>query len=131
MTRKTPNVRQYMTRLPIEAERCETVSDAAKIMQSNDIHHIPVMRGSHLHGIVSQSDVNEARLRFAQDVGDVPLEEICQRDVLTVGPLCPISEVAEQMLKRGVGSAVVVDCGFVVGIFTTTDALRVLTTVLG
>ena len=120
-----------MTRLPIEVERCETVADAAKIMQANDIRHIPVMRGSHLHGLVSRSDILEARLRFAHDFSHVSLEEICQRDILTVGPLCPINEVAEQMLKRGVGSAVVVDCGFVVGIFTTTDALRVLSTVRG
>lgn len=130
MARKTPNVRQYMTRLPIEAERCETVADAAKIMQSNHIRHIPVMRGSNLHGLVSKIDIHEARLRFADEIDRISLEEICQRDVLTVDPLCPINEVAEQMLKRGVGSAVVVDCGFVVGIFTTTDALRALSALL-
>ena len=37
-----------------------------------------------------------------------------------------IDEVAEQMLDRRVGSALVMDGGFVVGIFTATDALRFL-----
>ena len=122
------DVRQYMTRLPVEVERCQTVAEAASVMEKNDIRHIPVMRGSHLHGVVSLRDVLEARIRFADKIADVSLEEICQRDVLTVDPVCPIHEVAEQMLERGVGSAVVVDGGFVVGVFTTTDALRVLST---
>jgi CBS domain-containing protein len=54
------------------------------------------------------------------------LEEICQTDVLTVPPMMPLDEVAEKMLARRVRSVVVMDGGFVVGIFTATDALRFL-----
>ena len=131
MTRRTPNVRQYMTRLPVEVERSETVAEAARIMQTNDIRHIPVMSGSHLQGVISHRDILEARAQFAEDADQLSLADICQTDVLTVHPLCAVNEVAERMLRRKVGSAIVVDGGFVVGVFTTTDALRVLSDVLG
>ena len=107
-----------MTQLPADVERCETVAEAMALMESHQIRHIPVMSGTHLKGIVSQRDILAARVRFANRLSDMSVEEICQRDVLTVSPLACVNEVPEQMLDHGAGSAVVVDGGFVVGIFT-------------
>jgi CBS domain-containing protein len=118
-----------MSHLPVEVERCETVADAAKLMQTRQIRHLPVMSGSHLRGVIAERDVSAARLRLGETANDTPLEEVCQTDVLTVSPITPIDEVADQMLTRRVGSAVVVDGGFVVGVFTTSDALRLLQSV--
>lgn len=126
MKRKSPPIRQYMSRIPIEAERCETVFDAQEIMQRHAIHHIPVMNGSHLQGLVSYRDLLEAHQRFRDKADKVALEEICQQNILTVTPLQPVREVAEQMLEQATDCVVVVDGGFVVGVFTTTDALRAL-----
>ena len=123
---KAPIVREYMTRLPVEAERCHTVREAIDVMASHNIHHIPVMSGSHLVGIVTERDVMRARIEHAGRLGTVTLLDICQRDVLSVDPVTPVDEVVRRMLGRNVGSVVVVDGGFVVGIFTTTDALRLL-----
>ena len=95
-------------------------------MESREIRHLPVMSGSHLKGIISQRDILEERARVGTALDDVSLESVCRTDVLSVGPLTPISEVARQMLSEHRGSAVVVDGGYVVGIFTTIDALRVL-----
>ena len=129
--RRAPAVRQYMTRVPVEVDRCQTVAEAAELMAANEIRHIPVLRGYHLRGIVSQRDLLEAELRFGDAARQMTLEEICQADVLKVGPMEHIDEVAGQMLERKVGSAVVVDGGFVVGIFTTTDALRAIQALFG
>ena len=131
MRGKAPAVREYMTHLPADVERCQTVADAMALMETHEIRHIPVMSGPHLKGIVSQRDILAARVRFADRLSDMSIEEICQQDVLTVSPLAGVDEVAEQMLGHGAGSAVVVDGGFVVGIFTTTDALRVLSELFG
>ena len=113
-----------MTHLPFEAERCETAGDAAAIMQQHDVHHIPVMSGSHLTGIVSQHDLLQAQLRLEDEFLKTPLEQICATDTLIVSPVDPIDEVVRSMLQRSKDSAAVVDGGFVVGVFTTTDALR-------
>ncbi len=126
MRGKAPAVREYMTHLPAEIERCETVAEAIALMEKHQIRHVPVMSGAHLKGIVSQRDILTARLRYGGQLEKMPVEEICQPEVLTVGPVAAVNDVAQQMLDRGAGSAVVVDGGFVVGIFTTTDALRVL-----
>ncbi len=131
MKRHAPPVREYMTHLPVEAERCETAGDAEQTMQQHSIHHIPVMSGSHLKGIVSQRDLLEARLRLGDGFAATPLEQVCTREVLTVSPIEPIDEVVRKLLTGNAGSAIVMDSGFVVGIFTTTDALRFISEFFG
>lgn len=123
---KPPIIREYMTRIPVEAERCETIRDAIALMETHKIRHIPVMSGSHLVGIVTERDVMRARIEHGGRLGVLELTDICQRDVLSVSPMTPVDEVVRRMLGRNTGSAIVVDGGFVVGIFTTTDALRLL-----
>ena len=98
-------------------------------MDTHQIHHLPILTGSRLRGIVSQRDILAARLRQGDALDEMPLESICSADVLTVSPVTPVDQVAERMLTRRVGSAVVVDGGYVVGIFTTADALRVLSAI--
>ncbi|NNE00118.1 MAG: CBS domain-containing protein [Pirellulaceae bacterium] len=131
MKKHAPHVRDYMTHLPVEAERCETANDGIEIMRRHSIRHIPVMNGSHLVGIVSQRDLLEARVRLGDDFASTSLDQICTTDVLTVSPVDPIDDVARKMLARDAHSAVVVDRGFVVGIFTTSDALRFIANVFG
>lgn len=123
MKRHAPEIGKFMTRLPVEAERCETVTEAFELMRQHHIHHLPVMSGSQLKGVVSLTDILSARSMAADQTG-VRLEEICQNDVLTASPVTPIDEVARQLLQRRQDSAVVIDGGFVVGIFTTTDVMR-------
>ncbi len=120
-----------MTRIPVEVERCERVSEAVALMNTCGIRHLPVMSGSHLKGVISHRDILQASVEFGDEIDNMLLEEICQKDVLSVSPITPIDQVAEQMLEQQVGSAVVVDGDFVVGIFTTTDALRGLSEMFG
>lgn len=126
MTRKSSLVRDFMTHLPVECEACETIADAMALMKAHDIRHMPVMSGSRLQGVLSQRDILEERNRHGEALDEMPLEAFCRQDVLSVSPLTPVNEVADKMLSRRCGSAIVVDAGYVVGIFTATDALRVL-----
>ena len=87
------------------------------------------MLGKELVGFLkSRSSVSEI---VERDIDDLPIEEICQRDVLKVSPLTGVDEAARRMLERRVGSAMVVDGRYVVGIFTTTDALKLLGELFG
>ena len=52
------------------------------------------------------------------------LGELMTPDVLSVAPEDTIGEVAERMVARGVGSAVVSDFGRLIGILTERDLLR-------
>ena len=123
---KAPIVQKHMTRLPRDIERIGTVSDAKKMMDDYGIRHVPVMSGLQLKGIISQRDILAASIRLGKAVDGKSVDEICVQDVLTVSPLTPIDQVAQKMLERRVGSAVVVDGGYVVGMFTSVDALKTL-----
>ena len=124
MKRHAPQVREYMTHLPVEAERCESAEEAMALMQQHDIQHLPVMSGSHLKAIVSLRDLLQARAELGDRFSATPLEQIRTSHTLTVSPIDPIDEVARRMLQRGADGAAVVDSGFVVGVFTATDAIR-------
>ncbi len=52
------------------------------------------------------------------------LEELMQRTVVAVAPEDTIGETAQKMVDAGVGSAVVVDSGRLVGILTERDLMR-------
>jgi CBS domain-containing protein len=52
------------------------------------------------------------------------LGEIMQRDVLAVAPEDTLGFAAEQMAERGVGAAVVLDYGRLIGILSERDVLR-------
>ena len=47
-------------------------------------------------------------------------------DPYEVTPEAPLAEVVATLLERRIGSAIVIDEGRVVGVFTTVDALRAL-----
>jgi CBS domain-containing protein len=52
------------------------------------------------------------------------LSDLMTRDVLAVAPEDTLGEAAQKMVERGVGSAVVMDFGRLIGILTERDLLR-------
>ena len=52
------------------------------------------------------------------------LGDVMARDVLSVAPEDTLGEAAQKMVDRGVGSAVVLDFGRLIGILTERDLLR-------
>ncbi len=115
-----------MTRLPTELDRRDTVTHALEVMITQDIRHIPVMDGAKLFGILSKRDLEVvlATLRTSREVPKIGA--VCEVSPFVVSPVTPVHEVAQEMELRKVGSAVVMDAGVVVGIFTVIDALRAL-----
>jgi acetoin utilization protein AcuB len=114
-----------MSRLPAEADRRDPLSAVLRHMRKHHCHHVPIMDGPRLYGILSREDLHEHALRAG--AGAEPVAgDVCTREPLTVEPMAPVVEVARAMLERGVGSALVVDGDVLVGIFTRTDALRLI-----
>jgi CBS domain-containing protein len=52
------------------------------------------------------------------------LGELMTRDLLVVAPEDTLGEAAQRMVDRGIGSAVVLDYGRLIGILTERDVLR-------
>ncbi len=124
--RTTRPIREFMSHLPAEVDRRETLGAALDRMRAERVHHVPVLDGPALVGILSRDDAHEAWLRDGAAAAKRTVGEVCTTQPLTVGPLTPLRDVANAMVERGVASALVVDGAVLVGIFTSTDALRLL-----
>lgn len=131
MKRHAPEARRYMSRLPLEADQCESAGEALALMQHFQIHHMPVMSGSHLKGVATRQGLLEAQIRLGVDFANTPLQSLCNPQVIAISPVDPIDEVCRQLLDQGADHAVVMDGGFVVGILTSTDLLRFITDFFG
>ncbi|WP_050433563.1 CBS domain-containing protein [Chondromyces crocatus] len=119
-----------MTRSPITVERSATMAHAFKIMVEHGFRHLPVVDGDRLVGLVSERELRVVENMKGIDSAFVTVGDFILEPPYAVGPETPVHDVALTMSQRKVGSAIVVDGDKVVGLFTTTDALRVLAELL-
>jgi acetoin utilization protein AcuB len=97
------------------------------LMQRHGIRHLPVMDGEDLTGVVTDRDLAMIESLLPEEWGQICVAEAMTPEPYSVEPEAPLWEVARHMAHQKFGCAVVTDDeGSVVGVFTTTDALRVL-----
>ena len=117
-----------MTSTPHTITTRQTLAEAHQAMREQGVRHLPVVEDGKLVGVVSQRDLYLLETLRGVDVGRELVEEAMSDEPFVVGPDAPLEEVAEVMANRKHGSALVVEHSTVVGIFTSTDALRALVT---
>jgi acetoin utilization protein AcuB len=122
----TLNIRKYMTHAPLTIGQEQTLSVAHEVMRENRVRHLPVLEGGKLVGVLSQRDLHLIETLRDVDPAKTTVDEAMTGDVYVTGPDAGLDEVASQMAKHKYGSAVVVERGKVIGVFTTIDALNVL-----
>jgi len=123
-------INQFMTRSIHTIGRDQTLAVAHKMMHEHSIRHLPVLEAGVLVGIVSQRDLEFIESLKDVDPNQVQVSEAMTQDTYTVLPKAEVGAVAKEMAKHKYGSAVVLENGHVVGVFTTIDALRTLAVVL-
>jgi acetoin utilization protein AcuB len=125
-TIRKQTVQKFMTISPVVISSDATLCQARRLMRERNIRHLPVVDGGELVGIVSQRDLYLLETLKGVDPGAEVVREAMTGDPYAVPPDAPLDEVATAMADRKYGSAVVVDRGSVIGVFTTVDALRAL-----
>jgi acetoin utilization protein AcuB len=125
-----PTVERYMTPSPYTIGAEQTLAVAHEIMRRHRIRHLPVLQGGRIVGLVSLRDLHLIETLPDVQEGDVRVEEAMSQDVYAVAREAGLTDVARDMADRKLGSAVVLDQGKVVGVFTTVDALRALAELL-
>ena len=117
-----------MTPFPTMTSSETPVSEALDFMEEMEIRHLPIVQNGKVIGIVSARDLGQAQL--------LAKAKITVAEVMTPNPYCvavgtPLSVVTKEMAQHKYGSAIVTnESGEVVGIFTTTDAMRLLSEIL-
>lgn len=126
----TAHVSEYMTAGPFAVGPREPLANARHLMKKHHIRHLPVCSQGKLIGLVSDRD-----LELVQSLAHAPPSSITVEDAMTPDPYAPspdtlLVEALRVMIERKIGSAVIMDGGQVVGIFTSTDAMRALVDLL-
>jgi len=130
MSKPIPPVHKYMTPGPITIGHDQKITKAEEVMRENRIRHLPVLKGGKFTGVLTDRDI-----KFVQGLRDLEIDKLLVDDVVreqafTVDAESPLDQVASEMAEQKVGSAVVLQNGKLVGIFTTVDALRALSELL-
>ena len=99
-------------------------------MRERGVRHLPVIDDGKVIGVVSQRDLYLLETLRGVDAARELVEEAMSSEPFVVDPDAALEDVAEAMAFHKHGSALVVEGSAIVGIFTTTDALRALTTLL-
>jgi acetoin utilization protein AcuB len=123
-------VRAYMTESPMTVGPQVSLAEAHTIMREREVRHLPVMQGGRLIGMVTARDLALVEALADFDPKEISVDEAMSEDVYAVSPDAPLRMVTAEMADRKLGSAVIVEAGRVVGVFTVTDACRALTQML-
>lgn len=102
------------------------VMEIFKLMKSKKIRHLPVVNNGESVGIISDRDV-----QFVQASGDtfkLTAKDIMTKDPYSVDTMTSVAHVVNIMSQKKISSVLIHDTNKkVVGIFTSTDALNILT----
>jgi len=128
--RKVENrIDSHMTTYPSITSSNVSVTEAAEFMKEMKFRHLPVLESGKVVGVLSERDLKQAELLSDS-------MQLIVSDVMTPHPYCvdigtPLSTVAKEMANHKYGCVVVLNHQKdVVGIFTTTDGMRVLSEIL-
>jgi CBS domain-containing protein len=85
------------------------VSEAAEVMEREDIGAIPVLDGDQLTGVITDRDIVIRAIAKGKDPRGMPVREIWTRDVITVTPDAKLSDAMKLMASHQVRRLPVVD----------------------
>ncbi len=124
-----------MTEKPVTVEKHQMLSDARALLADEHIHHLPVVEGNRLVGIISSSDLVRLSLMYDRDDESLSdfldrqytIEDIMQKHPITVGVEYTVREAARVLSLGGFHALPVVGYdGDLKGIITSTDLIELL-----
>jgi CBS domain-containing protein len=123
-----PRVKSVMSPFPFSVALDAPLLEARKLMLEHHVRHLPVTRDHELKGIITDRDI---KLLLGPEMDYPNPRELTVEDGFVADPYvvdinAPLSEVVLEMAKRHIGAALVTGHGRLAGIFTTSDACRVL-----
>lgn len=128
------SVGEYMSKKVKTVPADTTIFDAAKVMVSEGIRRLPVVKDSILIGVVTASDImnfvgsgsvfNKLVTGNIHEAFDAPVSSLISKDVVWASSDMDIGEAAAIMIKKNVGSIPIIDNGILCGIFTERDIVR-------
>ena len=117
-------VSQYMTRPVITVTPQTEFHRAFDLMRARRIHHLPVVDGERLVGIVAERDLLLAAANFGSS--EVPVGEIMRGPAICVSESADLKQAARLLVTKHIGSLPVIDSRKqLVGMITETDIFKI------
>jgi predicted transcriptional regulator len=104
---------------PVSVEPDDSVEAARDVMISEGFSQLPVIREGNARGIISNTDIRQAREERDETVGQLPVANVMHESIATVELSAPMEEV-DSLLNHN-RAVLVVSGGDVVGIVTEAD----------
>ena len=126
-------VAKIMSSDPVTVHMHSSLSEVGKVMADGHFHHVPVVAGKKLLGMISATDMTRASYEYGSEGGNMTtvldntrtIEDLMQRGLVTVKPTDTIRHATEILAKDWFHALPVVqEDDELVGIVTTTDILR-------
>jgi CBS domain-containing protein len=121
---QTTTVRDSMTEKPTTITSSALVSEAAKLMASENVGSLPVVEGDQLVGIVTDRDLVVQVVARGQDPNSVRVSDIYSERPVVASPDESLDEALKRMASEQVRRLPVVSEGRLVGILAQADVAR-------
>jgi CBS domain-containing protein len=123
-------ISEFMTTAIHTIDLESSLQRAHFVMEKHDIRHLPVLDDGKFVGVLSQRELELLRAFPILDLAVAAVPDAMTNEPYVVAPETPLGEVVGTMAAHKFGSAVVADGGELKGIFTTTDALRLISALI-
>lgn len=132
---KKVSISQVMKPAPICVDMDTRLGDVRALLEKHGFHHLPVLDGEELVGIISDRDILRILSPFldtaAEMTRDVEILNKAAHQVMTRQPVCvslddSLDKVVEWMLNASISCMPVLDKGRLVGIITWRDLIALL-----
>jgi CBS domain-containing protein len=102
-------VRDVMTQRPRCVSADTPVTQAAALMESEDVGGVPVLDGEQLAGMVTDRDIVTRAVALGKDPRGMPVREVASRDIVVTGPDEDLSDALQLMAQHQVRRLPVID----------------------
>ncbi len=119
-------VSEYMTQVPHSVGHDMGIDKAKELMTKYSCHHLPVLDGGQLVGVISDRDIRTAEK--VDRAKELKIEDFMTEEPVVVPPNQDVYQVAMLMHEKKIGSVIISGTENTPwGIFTATDALHFFT----
>ncbi|WP_419812932.1 CBS domain-containing protein [Bacterioplanoides sp.] len=124
--RHMPTLGEMMTAFPVHVDEAMSLADAAQLMEEHECHHLPVMAGHKVMGLLSNEDIKLALQpgHHASELTELTAGDMCQQQIKEVDLHTRLDVVLEGMAELGVNAVLVLKQDRLAGILTSQDACR-------
>ncbi len=135
MKRNDP-ISHLMTRNVITVHHGDPISKVRALVREHGVHHIPVVNGDQIVGIIAWSDILRVSFGDAFNTDErtvdatldhtLTIEQVMQKNPISLPETGTVREAAEILAKSSFHSLPIVSGSKLVGMVTTTDLIKYL-----